>query len=449
MGRNNKSTSIILFLIGLFSMTQIRIIGSIGISEIPIYLVAPFLFLFDYGELRNDGFLPIIWLSLLTCVGDCVSSYINHTYFLHAIKGFATPYSIFAVTVVLHRLLRRNMSGYKSVLVGTAFSMVVNIFIFQQGTELSAFSDGATGIEAGRRIVGTSAIFWTGRIRLFIDAFVAGWYTQLPLFVSTAILFLFAVFSAVSTASGRSMAAITFGTVLVMLIGGKKKLRMKFFKRYFLFFLFGCVISSLILSVIYKSAAQSGLMGEKAREKYEVQMKDRSNVLGILKGGRGEVFIGVTACLDKPFLGHGPWPVDQNDYIKNYFAKYGTDAEWRGFFAYEQYLSSMGYTRYHIIPAHSHLVSFWLCYGIVGLFLWIYVLYLIVIYFKRYIDAVPQWFGYMALTLPAFMWNVFFSPYGGRVTTPLMICLLLFTRAIAMRRIQPSLDMVQEAAKYA
>lgn len=448
MGRNNKSSSIILFLIGLFSMTQIRIIGAIGISEIPIYLVAPFLFLVDYGELRNDGFLPIIWLSLLTCVGDCVSSYVNQTYFAQAIKGFATPYSIFAVTVVLHRLLRRNMSGYKSVLVGTAFSMIINIFVFQQGTELSAFSEGATGIEAGRRIVGTSAIFWTGRIRPFIDAFVAGWYTQVSLFVSTAILFLFAVFSAVSTTSGRAMAIMTFGAVLVLLIGGKKKQRMQFFKRHFLFFLFGCAISALILSVIYKSAAQSGLMGEKAREKYEVQMKDRSNVLGILQGGRGEVFIGLTACLDKPILGHGPWPIDKNDYVKRYLEKYGTASEWQGYFSFERHLAAIGHTHYHAIPAHSHLISFWLCYGIVGLLVWIYVLYLIVIYFKRYIDAVPQWFGYMAVTLPAFMWNVLFSPYGGRVTTPLMICLLLFTRAIGMRRIQPSLDMVQEAAKY-
>ena len=101
-----------------------------------------------------------------------------------------------------------------------------------------------------------------------------------------------------------------------------------------------------------------------------------------------------------------------------------------------------------MIPAHSHLIAFWLYYGIIGLVFWIYVLYLIVIYFKRYVDVVPQWFGYLAVSVSAFAWNVFFSPYGGRIVTPLMICLILFTRAIAKGRISLPVAMQIEASKY-
>lgn len=448
MRKPEKTSNIVLFLMGLFSMTQIRVIGAIGISEVPIYIVAPFIFLADYQKLRQDGFLPIIWLSLLTCVGDCISSWLNQTYIEQAIKGFATPYSIFSVIVVLHRVLRNNLSGYKCLLVGIAFSLILNIFIFQQSAELSAFSEGAVGLEAGRRIVGTSSIFWTSRIRPFIDALIGGWYTQVPVSFSAFIMLAFFVFSAITTASGRSMALATIGGVIILLLGGKKRKRMQFFKRNFGVFVVGCIFAAFVLGGSYKFAAQSGWMGEKAREKYESQMKDRKNVWGILQGGRGEVFIGLTACIDKPLWGHGPWPLDKNDYVKRYLEKYGTVAEWDAYFSHERYLSLIGMTHYHLIPGHSHLISFWLSYGIVGFLLWVYVLYLIVNYFRRYVDAVPQWFGYMAITLPLFVWNIFFSPYGYRISTPLTICLLLFSRAIAKGRLNPSWEMVQEATRY-
>ena len=177
-------------------------------------------------------------------------------------------------------------------------------------------------------------------------------------------------------------------------------------------------------------------------------MEDQKGFWGVLQGGRGEVFIGLMACIDKPIWGHGTWPLDKNDYVKNYYEKYGTSRQWREFISYERYLSSVGRIRYHIIPGHSHLITFWLSYGIVGLMLWIYVLYLIILYFMRYVDVVPQWFGYMAITLPLFVWNIFFSPYGYRISTCLTICLLLFCRAIALGKMQLPLNMLQDAAKY-
>lgn len=448
MGKPHKELNLVLFLLGLFSMTQIRIIGAIGISEIPIFIIAPFMFLKDYRTLKVDGFLPIIWLSLLTCGGNCIASYMNETHIVYAIKGFATPYSIFAVVVVLHRLLRDNLMGYKWLLIGIAFSLIVNIFVFQQDAELSAFADGAVGIEAGRRIAQTSAIFWTSRIRPFVELPMSAWYTQVPLGVSVMLIFFFVVFSAVTTASGRGFAATAMASVVLLMVGRKKRKHMQFFKQHFGLFVVGCCAVSIILTTVYKAAAQSGLMGEQSRDKYERQMEDRKGVLGLLQGGRGEVFIGLTACVDKPIFGYGPCPIDKNDYVKRYYEKYGTSRQWNEFISYDDYLSSIGRARCYVIPAHSHLISFWLYYGIIGLVLWVYVLYLIVIYFKRYVDVVPQWFGYMAVTLPTLVWSIAFSPYGYRVATPLTICLLLFSRAISRGMIRPSFEMIKEEAKY-
>ena len=62
MNKNNSS-SIFLFLIGLFSQTQIHVFGSIGISELPIFVVAPILFVTNVRSLKHDGFFPFLMLS--------------------------------------------------------------------------------------------------------------------------------------------------------------------------------------------------------------------------------------------------------------------------------------------------------------------------------------------------------------------------------------------------
>ena len=94
---NSKTASWFLFLLGTFSMTQIRIIGSIGISELVVFVLAPWVFLIDYKVLKYDGFMPAIWLALLMCLGCVVASIANYTPFLLFLKGLATPYTIFSI----------------------------------------------------------------------------------------------------------------------------------------------------------------------------------------------------------------------------------------------------------------------------------------------------------------------------------------------------------------
>ena len=68
------SSSVWMFLIGLGSMTQFHFVGSLGVSELPIFLIAPIIFVMDFRLLRGDGFMPFIWLTILCCIGCCISS---------------------------------------------------------------------------------------------------------------------------------------------------------------------------------------------------------------------------------------------------------------------------------------------------------------------------------------------------------------------------------------
>lgn len=69
------------------------------------------------------------------------------------------------------------------------------------------------------------------------------------------------------------------------------------------------------------------------------------------------------------------------------------------------------------------------------------------IYLRRDIDVVPQWFGYLAMTMPSMLWNVFFSPYGGRTTFALYFVVLMFNRAVARGRIALPPKMMREKQK--
>ena len=53
--RRAKQDAFWLFMIGCFSMTQIRLGAKIGISESGCLLAAPFLFLRDYPLYKRDG----------------------------------------------------------------------------------------------------------------------------------------------------------------------------------------------------------------------------------------------------------------------------------------------------------------------------------------------------------------------------------------------------------
>lgn len=443
-----NASNIFLFLIGLFSMTQVRIIGAIGLSEIPIFLCAPFLFLADFNILRRQGFMPLLSLILLTCLGCIVSSLHNHTYYVNAIKGFATPYSMFAVTVVLNHLLKDNLEGMKWLLVGSAFTLILNVFILPMDAEVQAFAEGATGFAAGKIIAESSTIFWISRIRPLITLPIAAWYTKTPLWYSIGALMAFIAFALISSSSGRSTALWCVLAVTLILICRKSRASMVAVKRHVILALVCVAVMASVFSAIYKYGAEQYWFGEVAYEKYRRQSKSGSGVLRLLMSGRAETFIGFFACLDKPVLGHGPWAIDTKDYIENFLRDYGDYEDYQNLVHTRVYWGSLGYSVVKVIPGHSHIVTFWLWYGIFGLLLWLYVLWLIYKYFTKYLDVVPQWFGYFAVTISASLWGIFFSPYSQRILFPLLFCALIYVRNVANRKMNLPPEMLREASEY-
>ena len=428
-----SSASRWMFLIGLGGQTQFHFFGSIGVSEFPIYLLAPIVFVQDYNLLRRDGFLPWIWLSILTCVGCLVASFANNINFIFVLKGLATPYSIFAVGVVFHRFIRRDLMSFRWFLIGFFLSGIVCTFVFQPETYTLTQGAIAQGDEAVEMMI-SHPLYWTSRIAAILQLPVNGWYLNVPHLYSFLVVFGAGIISILfSGSSGRSSFAISIVTSALILFGGKSRRRMRTLgNKLWILAMLGLILT-IGIKTAYKQAAKTGILGEEALEKYEKQTSRGDSMLKILMAGRKEFFIAMSAGIDKPILGHGPKAEDTSGYAEAFLLKYGDDADYRSYAKSVLDDQRRGFT-YRVIPTHSYIGSFWVYYGIFGLVYWIYVLYLMWRYFQRYSASVPQWFGYQCTAFFGMIWGIFFSPYGQRLSAVLPIVVALFAKAVYEKR---------------
>lgn len=443
-GRRNTATKVWLFLAGLGSYTEVHFFGSIAISELFFYALAPLLFFKNYAALRRDGFLPWVWLTILVCVGCFISSKVNGTYWLFMLKGIAVPAVYFSATIVFHHLLRKDPSAVKWFLIGLFLSSIISIFIFQRETFTVQGGEMQTGEDAVDAVVG-NPLFWAGKINAVLKLPINCFYLSVPLPYSVAAPIVGAIITVLTSGNtGRAAAAVSVAASACIFFGGKSRFKQAWVGRHIILFLVAGVFVAFAVKTVYSHAASSGLMGESAKTKYERQTEMGSGLLDILMAGRMELFCGLRACIDRPIIGFGPRTEDRYGYAERFYKKYGTHEDVQNYFRTVQlYLSRTG--GFPPIPDHSHLVYFWLRYGVFGLTLWMFVFWQMFMYFRRYSSAVPQWYGYMCLTIPSMCWSILFNPPGGRTSTTFFVVCLLMCRAIYKRRIMLPFEMEMEA----
>lgn len=437
----------LLFLYGLLGHTQIGFIGYLGISELIVFLTAPFVFIRDYGQLKYDKFSTIISLSIATMIGGIVSGWVNHAYWIDTVKCFATAYAVFAHIVVLHALLRRDPVALKWMIVGLAISSVVSIFVFQSGASRVRGGVALEGAAAIESVTGY-ALFWVQQIQTWLTLPIKAWYFQTPTVYSFLVSLGCAFYALLSTSSGRSMFLVLSFSAVLLFLGRRNRHALEYLRKNFIWFTLIMLIAGGIIGMVYKVGAQHGVFGVAAQEKYEKQTRDRKGPLGVLMGGRIEFFVAMTAAAQHPILGCGPKAEDRTGLVQEFYRKYGTSEDYDNYVRTEVHLRSFGF-RARRIPAHSHIASFWLWYGLPGLVLWIYVLWVFFRFFQWHLTVVPQWFGYFAMMIPSTLWGIFFSPFNDRIDICALITCCLLARGIHARRIPLPPDVAMEAWKHA
>lgn len=424
----------VLFLIGLFSMTEIHVGGFIGISELVLFLIAPFVFIQDLPLLRRDGFMPFLWLVFLTLGGCTVASLANHTPIPFFLRGFSAVYALFACSVCLHRLLRNDLTGVRWVVLGYCFSLIINIFIFQRGASRHG-GDVAIMSAAAMQSTSESVLFWTQRGIAWLYAPIKCWYEKVPKwYVLPAAFAAIVVCLFGSGGSGRAAALCATMTFVLLWIGASDVRRLKFMQKNLWLIILCAIGAALVFKMAYQHFATTGALGEAGLKKYEGQTKGGKGILAMIMNGRGEFFSGAYAAVQKPIIGYGPWAVDWNGIVGSFLMKYGSVED------YELYSCKRArdFARGKLppVPGHSFIVGFWVWYGIFGLMLWVYVLWLLWRVFSSCLSVSPFLFGFLACTMPLMVWDIFFSPFGARIMNSLTIVVCLFLRAAVQGRVR-------------
>ena len=425
----NKKHTLAWFLFGLGS--QLQIIASLSFTELFVFAAAPFIFFNEKDYMRRNGMMTFFWLSILVVVNCMIACIVNHSAPIYVLRGMAVTCLLPCVIVVGHWMLRRDMGGFKWMLIGTAISSVLCTFIFQKSVEVSMLAGGVAGESAVDAII-SGPIYWINRLNAMLGAIPKGWYLQCPIIVSVIIPLFMAGFSVFTSTSGRSAALGAMGAACLILIAGKTRdsIRRRLCDK---FGMWCCVaiVGIFCLHALYRISATQGWLGEDALQKYEQQTQGDTSIKKLLLGGRMESFCGLIACIDNPIVGFGPWPSDNNGYVAEFLERYGTIDDYNSYVNLQLYRAKHGVYG-HRIPCHAYLTEFWCWYGIFGLIFWLYVIFVFIRYLKQDCWVVPQWFMWIAASIPGYFWGIFFSPWSDRVGGIVFVVACLMARAVRM-----------------
>lgn len=347
---------------------------------------------------------------------------------------------------VAHWILSRDPQGFKSYLIGCAISVIACTFVFQQSVEVSMLAGGKTGSDAVRDIM-SGPIYWIGRVKEFVMLPAKGWYLKCPIIYSVLMPLAFAAFAMMTSVSGRSTALSAIASAGLVILGGRKMRTMKRLGRNFYFVTILAVVGVFVAKNLYSLSATRGWLGEDARKKYEMQTRGGTGILDLIMGGRMESFCGLFAAFDRPIVGWGPWAIDSGGYQLKFLQRFGQPEDYEAFERARAYSEMYGGLVANLLPCHAYITMFWLWYGIFGLIFWLYVLFVLFRYLKQDCWAVPQWYMWLAASVPGYCWGIFFSPFGNRVMTILFVVACLYVRAVRKGLERLPFEMVREIQK--
>jgi len=436
----------LMFLFGLGS--QLQIAASLSFSELFVLIAAPCWFSSEWPVMRRTGAHVFFIWALLVLFGG-VMSYITYgAPFYFALRRFAVLVVIPCAIVVVHRILRKNMPFVGWYLLGGALSGILCTFVFQKSVEVTTYADGERGGRSAQDIM-RGPVYWLHRISAFATLAYKGWYLKFPTVICVLLPLVMAAFGITQSSSGRGPAIGYLCASLIMLIGGKKMSGMRrMSKHIYLMAIIGlCVIFAFHKG--YGYMARNGMLGEQTAKKYSGQTKRGSGMIDLLIGGRAESFVCFYALKDSPLLGMGLAPYDTKGYAREFLDKYSAMEDVVQYYNNQFANSRKGIVEeLYFIPAHSQIGSFWLFYGIFGLFFWLYIIFVLVRYMKQDAFAIPQWYGWLAAAVPAVFWDMMFNPFAGRIGTPMFVVACLFARAVRLGRLRLPNDMIQEIQKH-
>ena len=119
-----------LFIIGLFSETQIQIIGYVSISEL-FFLYYTFTVLSSRRKfIFNSDIRYFLILGMLWMLSSFVTNIVRDNNIINMLKGISMPLFYISSFISLYCLLYRNLNNFKWFILGDAISGIISIYYF-------------------------------------------------------------------------------------------------------------------------------------------------------------------------------------------------------------------------------------------------------------------------------------------------------------------------------
>jgi len=364
---------------------EVRIVGRLFGSDIVLFAILPLLLRSRWRLLTARLPTTVLRLELLWLAGQVATDVWRHTPF----QDFARGWSMIVFGLFHFATLYMLLYGSRQRIVEYALGLTAGgILAFFLDPDVYAAGDpwkfGVGGPITILVVVAAAAIYSAGGA--FASSAALMFVACLNLYMGSRALggvcFMASAFLMMQRESARlrrasRVATIALGIAVLAAVAGTFK--------------------------IYALAATTGLLGYEAQEKYELES---AGELGVLLGGRGEIFSSALAIRDAPILGHGSWAKDDTDYTR------------QG----EAIMRELGYkpqpidmqANYWLIPSHSFLFGAWTDAGILGAVFWGWVLIVAIramFALFRMAESLSPLFAFFVVWLA---WDLLFSPYGAQ-----------------------------------
>jgi hypothetical protein len=381
----------IVFIIGLFSLYYVNVIGQLYISEILLTLLTPILWLRrGRSLLKNPDARKIMSFGALWFIGQVLTDILRQTPVFDLARGWSGIIVLLFSFSSLYLLMGNNIRRIKIFACGYAISGILSFLI--QASPYFSSSPWKFGFGGPAVLLTFLFVIMVSRGELIR---MRKW---LWLIIGVGGLSFFL--------DARSLGGIVILSGLVLL------LRTSSFTRWILvrfrirnLFAAGLVLAGLLWGLLegYAYSAKQGLLGPAAQYKFESQYN--GNVWGLLLGGRIEILASSQAILDSPIIGHGSWAKDAK--YRHFIYQLAQLGYQVNMSQLDSYINSTD-----LIPAHSHFTQAWVWAGLLGALFWGWILFFAgKVFFK--VNTTPNelypliiYFGF------ASAWDILFSPFG-------------------------------------
>lgn len=411
-----STKNLLAFLFGLGSVTQIRMIGAMGISEAITVFLAPFVLINTWQKLKEAKGQTILFLLLLWMLSAGFTDLYRETETKDAIKGVVAIPFLAAMFIISFALLWDDIKRVRWIALGMALSAIISIYAFRTQALLGRAESVGEAVEG----LVTFKTVYAGVLLLVIGALTALLFRNWPLITVWILLISSAIFLYGGSRNGFLVLLLSAGGAW---LAQGRFLSLRAIQRRTAILAIFVAIGGLIAVETYVYAVESGWLGEEALTKYEDQSESD---IGLLSG-RAEFVAAILAIKDSPIIGHGSWAIDKENYgsqMLEYIGEYEA-ANFR-----DQRMREQDF----LLPTHSHLWQSWVWHGLFGGLFWMFVLVLMIRFFKHALHLCRPLIAYFILLLITAGWDLLFSPFSQRPRWGILFAVIVLSLAEVDRR---------------